>query len=122
MLGLFPPSSKVTGEKLEIAFLPTERPVSVPPVKATLSISLCFDRGSPTFSPYPVTTFNTPGGKPTSSKSLENSIIEADVFSEGFTTTVFPAAIAGANLNVVRSSGEFQGANAATTPKGSFKV
>ena len=57
----------------------------------------------------PVMTLRTPGGKPTESASSATASIDADVTSEGFTTTVFPAASAGAAAIIVRNTGEFHG-------------
>jgi hypothetical protein len=47
---------------------------------------------------------------------------QADVYSDGFTTTVLPAASAGAIFQDISSSGEFHGTMAATTPSGSRRV
>jgi len=44
------------------------------------------------------------------------------VKSLGLTTTVHPAASAGASFQVSSSSGEFHGVMAATTPTGSCRV
>ena len=41
---------------------------------------------------------------------------------EGFSTTVLPAANAGASFHVASSNGEFHGVSAATTPRGSSRV
>jgi hypothetical protein len=72
--------------------------------------------------PKPVTTLTTPGGKPASSNSSANSSVDADVNSDGFNTTVQPAASAGASFHAASSSGEFHGVIAATTPTGSLRV
>ena len=64
-------------------------------------------------------TFTTPGGKPASPKSLASSRVEVEVNSDGFTTTVFPAARAAASLKESNRMGEFQGVIIAHTPKGS---
>jgi hypothetical protein len=45
-------------------------PVSVEPVKATLSTPGWRTRARPVVGPSPVITLKTPGGKPASSKSL----------------------------------------------------
>ena len=76
----------------------------------------------PVVGPKPVTTLKTPGGKPASSKSRANSRVEAGVCYAVFTTKVQPAARAGASLKVSRSSGEFHGVMAPTTPIGSLLV
>ena len=79
----------------------------------------CSTRGSPASAPKPVTTLTTPCGKPASSNRRASSSIDADANSEGLTTTVLPAASAGASFQQVSSSGEFQGVIAPTTPTGS---
>ena len=48
--------------------------------------------------------------------------IDAEVTSDGLTTTVLPAASAGATAIIVRKSGEFQGMITPTTPSGSRSV
>src|SRR5690625_1597356 len=98
------------------------RPVASDPVKVTFLTSGCSTSGVPTSLPKPVTTLTTPAGKPASSTSLTNSSVDADVNSDGFKTTVQPAAKAGAIFQAVSSSGEFHGVIAATTPKGSCRV
>ncbi len=45
--------------------------------------------------------------------------MEAEANSEGLTTTVLPAASAGASFHTVNRSGEFHGVIAPTTPIGS---
>jgi len=65
-------------------------------------------------------TLKMPGGNPASSKSLANSSVEAGVCSAVFATKVQPAARA--SFLVKRSSGEFHGTMALTTPTGSLLV
>ncbi|MCY1228106.1 hypothetical protein D3C71_1509930 [compost metagenome] len=69
-----------------------------------------------------MTTLNTPGGKPASSNNVASSSVEAEVNSDGLTTTVQPAAMAGAIFQLNSINGEFQGVIAATTPTGSCRV
>ena len=78
----------------------------------------CVTSGSPTSLPKPVTTFTTPFGKPASKNSCASSTIEAEVYSEGLTIAVQPAASAGASFQLVSVSGEFHGVMMATTPFG----
>ncbi len=92
------------------------------PVNATLATRGCSTSGIPTSAPKPVTTLTTPAGKPACSTSFMNSSTEAEVYSEGLSTTVFPAASAGASFHAVNSKGEFHGVIAATTPSGSCRV
>ncbi|SEF25100.1 hypothetical protein SAMN05421837_1021006 [Amycolatopsis pretoriensis] len=48
--------------------------------------------------------------------------VETGECSDGLTTTVHPAAGADASFQVSRSSGEFHGVMAATTPTGSWRA
>ena len=79
-------------------------------------------RGVPASGPKPVTTLTTPAGKPACSMIFMSSSSDADVYSDGFSTTVLPAASAGASFHAVSSSGEFQGIIAPITPSGSKRV
>ena len=73
---------------------------------------------SPITAGSPHTRFITPGGKPASSKTSNRSTADSGVCSAGLSTTVFPAATAGASLRVVIELGKFQGVMHATTPRG----
>ena len=64
----------------------------------------------------------TPSGSPASFVSAANSSVEAEVNSEGFTTTAQPAASAGAHFQATNIRGEFQAVSAPTTPTGSCVV
>jgi hypothetical protein len=97
-------------------------PVSAPPVKTILLTPGWRTNAPPAVFPNPVTTLNTPGGNPAACTSLANSKVEAEVCSEGFTTTVFPVANAAARLKLRISNGEFQGVMMPTTPTGSRRV
>ena len=66
--------------------------------------------------------FTTPGGKPAFSNNSAKAKAETEENSDGFHTTVQPAARSGASFHVARRSGEFQGVMAATTPSGSSRV
>nr|GMC74390.1 Uncharacterised protein [Ipomoea batatas] len=71
MKGDFPPSSSVTGFRLLFAASSsTILPVSVDPVKASLSTSIWLARAAPAVGPYPDTMFRTPGGRPASWNSF----------------------------------------------------
>jgi hypothetical protein len=76
----------------------------------------------PQGSAVPVTMLTTPFGKPAFSNSLPNSSIGAEACSDAFSTTVFPAASAGAIFTATRKICEFHGTMAATTPSGSRMV
>ena len=93
------------------------RPTSVEPVKAILSTSGCTTSAAPVL-PSPVTMFTTPGGKPTSLHSSANASAVSGVNSAGFSTTVFPAASAGAIFHATMRSGKFHGMIWPTTPRG----
>ena len=121
-LGDLPPSSMAVCFKRRPARSLIRRPVESEPVKLILATSGCSTSGVPTSAPKPVTTLNTPGGKPASSNSCANSSVEAEVNSEGLATTVQPAASAGASFQASSSNGEFHGVMAATTPTGSWRV
>src|SRR6185436_4488994 len=97
-------------------------PVRSPPVNATFATSGCVTSGSPTSFPYPVTILTTPGGMPALSNNSPKAKAETDEYSEGFQTTVLPAASAGAIFQAASNRGEFQGVIAATTPRGSSLV
>ena len=122
MFGDLPPSSRDTRARWSAAPFITALPVSVPPVKATLSTPGWATSGAPASPPKPVTTLKTPGGKPASSTSAANSSVEAGACSAGLTTMQQPAASAGAAFQLISSTGEFQGVIAATTPTGSRSV
>ena len=62
-------------------------------------------RGAPASGPRPVTTLKTPGGKPTSFVIAAISKQVRLASSEGFSTTVLPAASAGAVFHVLMSRG-----------------
>ena len=122
MFGDLPPSSSETCARCDAAPVITAEPTAVEPVNATLSTPGCSASGAPQSGPKPVTTLNTPGGKPASSTSLANSSVEAGACSAGLTTNVQPAASAGASFHDINRIGEFQGVIAPTTPTGSRTV
>ncbi len=79
------------------AIAPIARPVRTDPVNATFATDGCSTSAAPATSPVPSTTLNTPpSGNPASVASRANRTDEEEVNSEGLTTTVFPAASAGA--------------------------
>src|SRR5512135_3766052 len=108
MLGLLPPNSIVTGIKFSDAYCMINLPVVVSPVKATLLTLGEEARGLPASGPNPVTTFSTPFGRMSPISSIRH-IILVGVCSAGFTTTVQPAASAGAIFHVAINKGKFQG-------------
>ena len=68
--------------------------------------------------PSPVTMLSTPAGSPDSCASSAKAIAVSDVNSAGLSTTVFPAASAGAIFHAIMSSGKFHGMICPTTPTG----
>ena len=120
--GDFPPSSRLTDAKFSALLRTIVRAVSGPPVKATRRTSGCLVSSCPTGCPGPVTMFTTPGGIPACSTSFPNSRIGTEPCSDGFMTTAFPAARAGASFTARSICGEFQGTMATTTPMGSLYV
>ena len=71
--------------------------------------------------PGPATTFTTPSGS-TSAASCSKRSAVSGVSSAGLSTTVLPAASAGAIFQAAIVSGKFHGVMSATTPSGSRTV
>ena len=69
-----------------------------------------------------MTTLRTPSGSPASRAIFSNAIAVSGVSSAGFSTTVLPAASAGAIFQEAIASGKFQGTIRPTTPSGSRNV
>ncbi|SKX48589.1 Uncharacterised protein [Mycobacteroides abscessus subsp. massiliense] len=89
-------------------------------MKAILAIRLLDASGLPASTPNPLTMFTTPGGR--RSPMRENRYrMDAGVCSAGLSTTVLPAAMAGASFQLAISSGKFHGMICPTTPSGSWK-
>ena len=94
-------------------------PVSVEPVKLTMSMPGWRPMGSPTAGPLPVTTLRTPAGMPASKASSARRSAVSEVSSAGLTMTEQPAASAGPIFHAIISSGKFHGSTQPTTPIGS---
>ena len=62
--------------------------------------------------------FTTPGGSPISEQISANASAVSGVYSAGFSTTVLPAASAGAIFQASISRGKFQGMICPATPSG----
>src|SRR5699024_5768528 len=116
-----PPNSNVTRFKLLEAWLIMCLPTSVEPVKAIL-----FTRGwltnSAPVSPKPVTTLNTPSGKPASCVNFAIYKAESGVCSAGFKIIVQPVASAAPIFQAAINNGKFHGIIRPTTPVGSLHV
>ncbi len=118
----FPPSSSVT--RLIVAAAPAAipRPTSVEPVKAIFATSGCSTSRAPQTDPGPATTLRTPSGSPAPRAIRSSSSAVSGVSSAGLSTTVLPAASAGATFQDAITSGKFHGTIRPTTPNGSRKV
>ena len=84
-------------------------PTAVEPVKQTLRTSGWVTNRSPTTEPLPGSTVNTPSGMPASRASCPMSIAVSGVSSAGLSTTVLPAASAGAKPQPAIGIGKFHG-------------
>ena len=122
MFALLPPSSSVTrftwSAQPPMICLPT----SVEPVKQTLRTAGWVTNRCPTTDPLPGRTVNTSSGKPASSASSPSRIAVSGVSSAGLSTTVLPAASAGAKPQPAIGIGKFHGTMTPTTPSGSWNV
>ena len=83
----------------------TRRPAAVEPVNDIMSIPGCSDIASPTTGPVPLTRLKTPAGRPTSCNTSASTKAFSGATSEGFSTTVQPAASAGATFAAIWCSG-----------------
>ena len=119
MLALLPPSSRVTRLIWSAQPAMTDRPTSVEPVKHTLRTAGWATKRAPTTLPLPGRISRTPSGRPASSASSPMRNALSGVSSAGLTTTVLPAASAGANPQAAIAMGKFHGTMTPTTPSGS---
>ena len=117
--GLLPPSSSESRLPLPAVARRIARPTSVEPVKATLSTPGWSTSAAPV-RPSPVTMLTTPSGRRAATHSSANASAVSDVYSAGFSTSVLPAASAGAIFQASISSGKFHGMIWPTTPSGSM--
>ena len=76
------------------------------------------DSAAPAVSPKPCTTLNTPAGISASSITPASSVAVSGDHSAGLSTTVLPAASAGAIRHVESISGAFHGMISPATPTG----
>ena len=119
MLGDLPPSSSVTRLTVSDAALVTATPARVEPVNDIMSMPGWRDIASPTLGPSPLTILNTPAGKPASSIISAKTMDDIGAISDGFSTTVQPAASAGTTFSVTWFIGQFHGVIRPHTPIGS---
>ena len=91
-------------------------------MKTTFRTAGCVTNRSPTTEPLPGSTVNTPSGRPASRASSPSRIAVSGVSSAGLSSTVLPAASAGAKPQPAIGIGKFHGTITPTTPSGSLKV
>ena len=95
----------------------TYRAIGVEPTKLTARTS-GWPSSASTASLSPCTTLNTPSGSPASAHSRASSKDADGSFSDGFSTNVFPQAIAIGNIHIGTMAGKLNGVMPATTPSG----
>ena len=117
MFAALPPSSSVSFLPVPASSRWIALPTSVEPVNAILSTSGCLTSSAPV-RPSPVTMLTTPGGSSAWRRTSQKSSAVSGVVSAGLSTTVFPAASAGATFHASISSGKFQGMIWPATPIG----
>ena len=118
MKGALPPSSIVVRLSVGAHCSSSSLPTAVLPVKLSLRTSGLPVSSAPISWGLPTTTLKQPAGKPARSASSAIASADRGVSSAGLTTTVQPAASAGATLRAIIALGKFQGVMAATTPTG----
>ncbi len=116
MFAALPPSSSVSFLPVPASSRWIALPTSVDPVKAILSTS-DFTSAAPA-RPSPVTMLTTPGGNSAWRRTSQKRSAVSGVVSAGFSTTVLPAASAGAIFHASISSGKFHGMICPATPTG----
>ena len=104
MTGALPPSSRCVRLSESAAPARIFWPVAMEPVSDTMRTCGCVVSCRPTGSPRPQMTLTTPGGKTSASSSASRSAVRG-VCSEGLTTSVLPAASAGAIFQAAIISG-----------------
>ena len=108
MFAALPPSSRVSRLPEPAIARWMDLPTSVEPVNATFFTSGCETTSEPVL-PAPVTMLTTPGGSSACRQISANRSAVSGVVSAGFSTTVLPAARAGAIFQASIRSGKFQG-------------
>ncbi len=102
--GALPPSSRWVRLSVPVAACRILRPVATSPVTLTIATFGCSTSGWPTLGPRPQITLSTPFGKISAATRASNSDVSG-VCSLGLSTTVLPAASAGAIFHAAISSG-----------------
>ena len=113
-----PPSSSSVRFIVRAAFSAMVTPTWVEPVKLTQSTSSASTSAAEAAGPLPLTRLTTPGGKPTSLRMRTSSTMARGSCGAGLTTTVLPAASAGATLPAMLTMGKLYEVMQATTPTG----
>ena len=113
-----PPSSAVKGTMLAAAAAPMRRAVSGEPVKLMRRTRGATVRAAPTSAPTPCTRLNAPGGRPASAVRSASSDADSGDHSAGLSTTLLPAARAGATFQVASMNGAFHGVITTAGPAG----
>ncbi len=122
MFADLPPSSCDTRLTVSAAALATCTPARVEPVNETMSMSGWREIASPTVGPSPSTRLNTPFGTPASASTSANRCALSGAISLGLSTTVQPAASAGATLQLIWLIGQFHGVINPQTPTASRRT
>ena len=104
-LALLPPSSRATRFTVFEATSLTRLPARVEPVKLTMSMPAWAEMASPTVWPSPLTRLKTPRGRRTESMISARMNALSGATSLGLSTTVHPAASAGATFAAIWWSG-----------------
>ena len=112
-----PPSSRVSRLPVPASVRWISRPTSVEPVNATLSMPGWRTSAAPV-APAPGSTLTTPGGRSACWQISASTSAVSGVVSAGLSTTVLPAASAGASFQAAMSSGKFHGMTWPATPSG----
>ncbi|CNG99280.1 Uncharacterised protein [Mycobacterium tuberculosis] len=110
-----PPSSSTAGLRDSAHAARIFRAVAGPPVKLTFCTKGWRTSASPVCGP-PSTRFTTPSGIPASFTRPIRCSVAYGVSSDGFITTVFPAASAGISFMPTETTGPFQVRMIPTTP------
>ena len=113
-----PPSSSSVRFMVRAAFSAMVTPTWVEPVKLTQSTSSASTSAAEEAGALPLTRLTTPGGKPTSLRMRTSSTMASGSCGAGLTTTVLPAASAGATLPAMFTIGKLYEVMHATTPSG----
>ena len=122
MLGDLPPSSRVTRFMVLGGLRVDARAGDVRSGEGDLCDVRVIDEGGPRLLAQPRDDVEHAVRKSGLARERANSSVDTDANSDGFTTTLQPAAIAAAHFQATNSSGEFHAVNAATTPTGSCRV